>query len=120
MRKIYVVLFLICISFLGYAQSAIVDSILKPNVSTYTFQQTESVNVIYDDINAKFIIENNTRQMHNFYIGIYNLTGTPIFETKKECMIGKNIDFPVTLNPGLYIINVVDKPIVFTKKFIIQ
>jgi len=120
MKKIYVVLFLSYISIVGYAQSANVDSVLRPNVTTYTYQQTESINVFYDAINAKFVIENNTKQIHTFYIGIYNLTGTPVLETKKECMIGKNIDIPVGLNPGLYIVNVIDKPIIFTKKVIIQ
>jgi hypothetical protein len=120
MKKFYVVLFLVGISFLGFAQSGSVDSLLKPNVLTYTYQQTESINVYYDNLNSRFVIENNTKQIHNFYIGIYNLTGTPIQETKKECMMGKNIEIPINLNPGLYIINVIDKPIVFTKKIIIQ
>ena len=120
MRKVYVVLFLSCISLYGFAQSASVDSVSKSNISSYTFQQTEPVNVYYDALNSKFVVENNTKQIHNFYIGIYNLTGTAIQETKKECLIGKDVDIPISLNPGLYIINVIDKPIVFTKKFIIQ
>jgi hypothetical protein len=120
MKKVYVVLFLTSIVYFGFGQSASTDSILRPNVLTYTYQQTESVNVYYDELNSKFVIENNTKQIHNFYIGIYNLTGTPIQEMKRECIMGKNIDIPINLNPGLYIINVIDKPIVFTKKILIQ
>ena len=104
----------------GFAQNASNDSILKPNIATYTFQQTESVNIFFDSNNSKFVIENNTRQFHNFFVGIYDLTGNPILETKIECYTGKNIDIPVNLRPGLYIINVVDKPFVYTKKIVIH
>lgn len=120
MRKIYITLISVCFSIATFAQSASADSVLKPSVSSYTYQQTEIVNIFYDDINAKFIVENNTRQMHNFFIGIYNLTGTPVLEIKKDCMMGKDIEIPIELKPGLYIVNVVDKPIVFTKKFLIK
>ena len=119
MRKI---LILICVlfSYISYSQSAAIDSVLRPGVSTYTFQQTESVNIFYDSYNSKFVIENNTKQIHNFFIGIYDLTGNPIRETKMECLTGKNIELDVYLKPGLYIINVVDKPIVYTKKIVIR
>lgn len=120
MKKIYVVLFLLCISFSGIAQSASNDSVLRPSTPVYTYQQTESINVFYDAINNELVIENNTKQMHNFTIGIYNLTGTIVLETKSECLIGKSVDIHVELNPGLYIVNIIDKPIVLTKKVIIK
>jgi hypothetical protein len=120
MRKIYVTLVFVCFSMIVFSQSASNDSTLRPNIPSYTYQQNDIVNIYYDALNAKFVIENNTRQIHNFFIGVYNLTGTPVLEIKKECMIGKEIDIPVDIKAGLYIVNVVDKPFVFTKKFIIQ
>ena len=119
MKNIFTLLLAIS-ALTGLSQSASIDSILKPGVSTYTFQQTESVNIFFDSYNSKFVIENNTKQIHNFFIGIYDLTGNPIVETRMECITGKNIDIPVNLKPGLYIINVVDKPIVYTKKIVIR
>ena len=120
MRKIYVTIISVCFSIAGFAQSASNDSTIRPSISSYTYQQTESVNIFYDAFNSKFVIENNTKQIHNFFIGVYNLTGTPVLEIKKECMIGKEVDVPVDIKPGLYIVNIVDKPFVFTKKFLIQ
>ena len=106
--------------FTGYSQNTSDDSILRPGVSSYTFQQTESINIFYDVNTDQFVIENNTKQIHNFFVGIYDLTGNPVIETRMECLTGKNVILSIDLKPGLYIINVVDKPIVYTKKIVIR
>ena len=120
MKQIYGLILFLGISVSALSQGASGDSILKPNVTFYTFQQTETVNVYYNNISSKFIVENNTKQIHNFFVGIYDLAGNPILETKNECLTGKTLEIPLDLNPGLYIVNVVDKSIVFTKKILIR
>jgi hypothetical protein len=120
MKQIFGFILFLGISVSALSQGASGDSILKPNVTFYTFQQTETVNIYFNNVGSKFIIENNTKQIHTFSIGIYDLAGNPILETRNECLIGKNIELPVDLNPGLYIVNVSDKTIVYTKKFLIR
>ncbi len=119
MKQVYGLIIFIGISVSALSQGASGDSILKPSVSFYTFQQIETVNIYYNAVNSKFIIENNTKQMHNFFVGIYDLAGNPISESRNECLTGKSIELPLNLNPGLYIVNVVDKSIVHTKKILV-
>lgn len=119
-KQIVNFLFLFVFCFTAVSQNLSADSDLKPGTTGYTFVQTETIDVYYDNENYKFVIQNNSKQIRYFTLGIYNLTGTPVKETKCECINGKTFDIPVTLNPGLYIVNVTDKQLSFTKKFLIK
>lgn len=117
-NKILLSLLFFGISYSGISQNN-TDS-LKSNINSGFYQQSEPLNVFYDATNDKFVIENNTKQFHNFNFGIYNITGTPIKEYQLECLNGKSSEIPIELNAGIYIVNITDKSYTYTKKFIIR
>lgn len=117
-NKVLLFLLFIGITFSGFSQNY-TDS-LKSGVNSGIYQQTDPLNVFYDATNDKFVIENNTKQFHNFNFGIYNITGTPIKEFQLESLNGKNSEIPIELNAGIYIVNITDKSFSYTKKFIIR
>ena len=91
MKKLTLIFCFICIVFSGISQNSSSDS-LKSVFAANITQQSELVNVFYDALNDKFVIENNTKQPHNFNFGIYNITGTLIKEIQCEIQNGKNFD----------------------------
>jgi hypothetical protein len=120
--SIKVLLLIICftnISFSGISQNNNSDS-LKSTFASNLNQLNEPLNLYYDALNNKFVIDNNTKQNHNFYIGIYNITGSPIKQFQFETLNGKSSEIPIELSAGIYIITLTDKSFSYTKKIIIR
>ena len=120
LNKTLIITFLLTsITFIGKSQNYSQDS-LKYSISSNISQQIEPLNIFYDAVNDKFVIENNSKQNHNLNFGIYNITGTPIKQYQLETLSSKTLEIPIELNSGIYIVNVTDKSYTFTKKFIIR
>ncbi len=118
MNKILFTLCFLCFALYGISQNFSNDS--TKSISTNNIQQTEPITVFYDNFNNKFVIENNSRQDQIFTFGIYNITGTCIKEIQCETNNIKNIEIPVQLYSGIYIVNISNKFLKYTKKFIVR
>lgn len=116
MKIILFTILLLCYTLVSVSQNTS-DSIKLLPVNIH---QTELINVFYDNYNNKFVIENNTLQNQIFTFGIFNITGTCIKEIQCETNNLRNVEIPIELYSGMYIINISNKFIKYTKKFIVR
>lgn len=118
MKNILLTILFLCYTIVSISQNISSDS--TKSLSINNSQQIEMVNVYYDNFNNKFVIANNTKQDQIFTFGIYNITGICIKEMKCETESLKDIEIPIELYSGIYIINISNKSLKYTKKFIIR
>ncbi len=118
MKTIYTLVLFLCFSFVVISQSIPTDSLKSFYYNNV--QQNEPVNVFYDNFNNKFVIENSTLQNQIFTFSIYNITGTCIKEIQCETNNFRNLEIPIQLYSGMYIVNISNKTVKYTKKFIIK
>jgi len=119
MKNAIFTLCFLCIVLSGISQNFSNDSIKSSAISTSN-QIIEPINVYYDNFNNKFVVINNTKQNQIFIFSIYNITGICIKEIRCETESLKDIEIPFELFSGIYIINISNNSLKFTKKFIVR
>ncbi|AOW20823.1 T9SS type A sorting domain-containing protein [Urechidicola croceus] len=96
------------------------EEIVSASLKTDEFSLNNSFAVLGNPVKNQIRIQINDRSIKNISTKIYSITGLELFTNKFNTLSSNQIEIPINLNSGIYILELIHKNEVFKTKIIVE